>query len=481
MVTLKAPEVIIRFPALGREFTSPISYRLDSDYFASTDGFEIELYHPDPEMTRGLELQPIEVFIDGTSQLVGRVDVTEISDSRAVTIQGRDYIADLVECNVDPTLKILKGESVAQAIIKAAWPVGIGKVLGDDQVLLRNVRTGTNIASGKSSVSGFQEFKMEDFKPEAGDGIFEFVNRIAARHGGTLQPSTVRSELVFSAPNYDQEPACHLQVIDNSAATNVISATARRDFSTVPTHALFLGRGGDVAKKQSSLNATYNISICLAELSEGYALDAGADIRSRTPETRRLPDQGKTPALGVDEGEFYRLLYHKDDSARNQGQIESALARSVSERAKDTLSYTCTVRGHSDPRTGALYAIDTIASVNDEIRRVDEEMWVSGRTFSFDAESGPTTELRMVRKFMVQLNPLLGAPKNAGAAARPKPKPKITTGRVFVPRTQFSSPFDQNEDGTRKFDQSELRQVEDTENAPTFDTNLTEAEFRRGG
>jgi prophage tail gpP-like protein len=79
------------------------------------------------------------------------------------------------------------------------------------------------------------------------------------------------------------------------------------------------------------------------------------------------------------------------------------MRRAISDRAKDTLVYTCTMPGHRDRQTGAVYAIDTLVDVNDDIREVHEPLWVIGRKFRYSASEGAVTDLTMIRKDIIRL------------------------------------------------------------------------------
>ena len=93
---------------------------------------------------------------------------------------------------------------------------------------------------------------------------------------------------------------------------------------------------------------------------------------------------------------IYKPLFFRDKTAKNQEQIEAAVARALAEKLRETLVYTGAVRGHVDPTSGAVWTVDTLCHVRDEIEDVDEVMWISERTLTNDG-SGPVTELTLVR------------------------------------------------------------------------------------
>lgn len=90
---------------------------------------------------------------------------------------------------------------------------------------------------------------------------------------------------------------------------------------------------------------------------------------------------------------LYRLLVFRDDDARNGEQIEKAAKRTIAERMKDTLQYRLTLKGHVDPGSGAVYALDTMIRVDDEFADLHEVLWVADRTLRYSEGEGPMTDL----------------------------------------------------------------------------------------
>jgi prophage tail gpP-like protein len=62
------------------------------------------------------------------------------------------------------------------------------------------------------------------------------------------------------------------------------------------------------------------------------------------------------------------------------------------------------MRGHTDPDTGGIYSVNTMLHVTDEIRGVDEPMWVASRKLMFSPEAGATTELKLWRPGSFQID-----------------------------------------------------------------------------
>ncbi len=407
----------------GRSLTSEVkSWSIESDYLTSTDGFSFTCYAQDFAQVRGLEMQPVELKVNDSSQLLGRIEKSTIgTDGSAVTYEGRDYLADLVECSVDPAAKIKEGMDLFAAITAIAGPVGIDTVLSDGDLALRNIRTGKSIAGGAGKE--FQKLKAEEIDPDYGDTIFGFLAPIVARHGATIQPANSRNAVLLTSPNYTQPASYKVQrKLGDAAGNNVIRGTASRDFSRFPTYTLFNGsqtrpaqpitptsapiaigvqtgfvlaaapfgfpanifRRPNKPKRPTSTTKTYST----ADAAAGFAPSAEDIILDACHIGRRKPQDGTGDPL-----KMYRLLAVRDDKSRTQEQLERVAVRRFSERIKEILVYDVEVQGHVDPNTGAIWSVDTIVDVVDEVCDIAEPLWIAQRTLKFDDSAGATTSL----------------------------------------------------------------------------------------
>jgi hypothetical protein len=383
----------VRFNLLSRTETRFKSWWIDSSYLTSTDGFSFDLLPRTREDGQLLEMQPCELSVGGISQLVGRVDKTRVGhDGRIVTCEGRDYIADMVECNIDPTVKIAANTQLDDALLDAMRVVTIDSITDFENILFSEVRTGKAVSRKKRKR---KKRPLQDIKPKPGEGIYEFCNRLVARQGATLQPTLNRNEVVIDAPDYTQTPLYDLIRSDdpnNGVKNNIIEGEAERDYSRVPTYVVFTGTGGAPGEASAPLRIIYKMSV----LAEAFNSEMGA-IFKRAIAPERGGDGG---ALGI----LYRLLYHRDQEARTQEDLEAAAKRAIAERLKDTLAYTCTVNGHGNPLTGATYAINTMANVDDSVANVHEPLWIAKRKLRYDENGGPKTDLELWRPESFQIS-----------------------------------------------------------------------------
>jgi prophage tail gpP-like protein len=387
----------VRFNLLGRTETRFKSWSIDSAYLTSTDGFSFDLYPARREDGQFLELQPCELTVDGASQVLGRIDKTRIGhDGSVVTCEGRDYLSDLVECNCDPNLSFDAKTELADLIHGAASPCGIFEITDFENILMAEIRSGRKI---RRKPRKRRKRKLEQsYKPKPGEGIFEFINRPTARNGATIQPGPDRNTLVIDAPDYTQDASYELIRSDdpNAAnANNIVSGEAERDYSSFPTYALFVGTFGQQGQQTGGDKKLFKMK----ELSEAFNSEMGRILqRAIAPDRNEVfkSDAGFKALL-------YRLLFFRDQDARSPEDLESAAKRAIADRLKDTLRYTCTVRGHKDPRTGAVYSVNTIANVNDAICNVHEPLWVAKRTLRYDENQGALCDLELWRPESFQI------------------------------------------------------------------------------
>lgn len=382
----------VRLEALGRDLTNIQEWSIDSSFTVSTDGFDFTAYDDDVTKLRNLELQPVELLVNGHSQVLGRIDMSSCGDDgTAVRFAGRDYLADIVECNVDPLCKIKESDSIAAALTNICSPCDIDTVISDDDIAMRNVRTGIFVKKGKGG-KGFAKRLLNEYKPKPGEGMFETCNRLIARFGATIQPGPDRNTLIVTAPRYDQEPIYTVTRSRDrigSGRNNAQSSVATRDFSSFPTFALGNGWQAPADGKGVSNNQAYDIN----ELVAVYSEELKAILADSTLSGRRKPLE--SPKSGL--GQLYRLLYVKDTECRNPDQLESAMLRAIAERMKSTLEYRVTLEGHVEQESGAIWSIDTMVKVRDDVCGVNENLWIKDRKLVFSPSGGATTDLVCVR------------------------------------------------------------------------------------
>lgn len=382
----------------GEKFSDLLSYSIDSSWLTPTDAFSFEInwgIERAAELRRKFQpMQPVKLYVDDTLQLIGRIDAVESAGDggTGLRVEGRDYLAMLVDGVVDPSLRFKKEQTLGDAILSVTRPFGVVTIFSDGFNLTRNLLTGKRPYGGPPPRT-FQTAKLDEFKPEERDGAWQVAEKLAARHGFMLQPAGSRDAIVLAEPEYRQQPLYQFH-----RPGSVLRAVARRDYGDVPTVTIATGRGGSAGGKVSATQHMRSAfgDDAVSEIGKNAEVARFAGLGTGTPVVinfRIVPTAPDSPGLA---GLLYRPLYYKDKDSRNQEQLERGLKREVCERLRKTLEYTVTMRGHSHPETGAYYAIDTMADVKDGIEDINEQLWVYARRFWNDG-GGPMTELKMLR------------------------------------------------------------------------------------
>lgn len=394
-------------------------WSIQSNYLQSTDSFDFTLIDDNINNLRGLECQPVTLEVDGQIQLIGRIDMTSRGNSgKSISCSGRDYRADLVECNIDPTFVVKEGETLGNVIIRAASPVGITKVgSGSDIATVRNVRTGRAFGD-TGTPPNFRDIKQEDMKPDPGQGIYEFLKKIIERHGCTIQPDLSRDSLLIAGPIFKQDvPYKIIRLLSSTEKNNVLSSNATRDFSSFPSLTIVQGHGsprtGEPTKSDHAMIDTWSLAqqfqrdgddtVVFSDDPQGTSNsnsptsqgELGRILNDITWSGRRKPGEKNGDLL--EQHKIYRLNVFRDKDARTAVQLGKAAKRLLNEHLKNTLIYEVEVIGHRDPFTGAIWSIDTIVEVNDDICDVHEKLWVIERTLSYGKGSGAKTKLKCIR------------------------------------------------------------------------------------
>jgi prophage tail gpP-like protein len=410
------------------------SYRLTSNYMTPTDAWEFVVFSEENQFDlRRIwrPLQPVRLYINGACQLVGRIDGIEgvPKSGGALRVFGRDYLADLVDATVDPQFSVQKGWTLEQAYQALFRPFGITKIESsniDALAILLGSAASTKVKKTKRKAA----VSLEDFKAEENLGVMELGSKIAARHGLILLPAPERDTIIVDSPNYDQDPIVRLE-----RPGNILDASARRDYTSVPTVTIGRGRTGFTNDSASGGRSQYSTftgptapSKRIAKLAEVQRILERLDGLSSVIEDRADLNSRAVPLAGT----LYRPLFYRDKDSRNQEQLDFAVRRMIAERLRDTLTYDVTMQGHADRQTGAVYAVDTMADVADNVEDISERLWCFERTFVNEGD-GPKTELKYIRpdSYVLEEPPAVAVAVAAGKSpAKKEADDKVARARA---------------------------------------------------
>lgn len=416
----------VEIVSTGERFTNFESWNIQQNYTTPADGFEFTVYdRKDPGKLRRTfrPWQNVNLYINGCLQVLGRIDSTDgVGDNNdSLSVRGRDYMGAFVDPPMDPSFRVSKGEHLDSLIQRALAPFGVNTVVGDGYNLARNAATGKN---SRGVPSDFKGIPMEDMKPSDNQGTFQFLTSIVSRHGFTIQPTTLREWVALAAPDYSQQPLYEFRrSASNPSLTNILQGKASRDYTNVPSVTIATGRvlpkgvkyvrGTDEEslRHDAAVIARWWFGLEADKLSsQSVAVPARYTIKTfgigspstigELEEVRRVfngvavEEHIKPGTLG-DESKVYKPLFYKDDKARNTSQLYYGLRRELAERLKDTLVYSVEVLGTAAP-DGAIYCVDTLARVDDDVQDVHETMWIMDRSVS-DSGNGAVTTLQLIR------------------------------------------------------------------------------------
>lgn len=386
----------VEIEGVGTFYDGFLSYRINSNYTTPTDEWEFVVYSEDDPgalRDRWRPWQPVRLYINGCCQVIGRIDrISGVKGTSALKVSGRDYLADLVDATMDPTYQVGAGVTIGEMILEVFKPWGITSVLSDGG-LTRDIRTGKQ--PYQPDPQDLEQVRLEDLRAEENQGVFEFANKIVARHAFTIQPGGTRDSVLIVRPQYAQAP---LYPLDRPG--NIHEAVADRNYTNVPTVTLGRGRAGGNKHQVGGSRSVFptfseGAPSRIGTTTEVLAITTADNNLAVTRELRYDHKTGDNTIYGY-APPVYKPLFFRDKDSRNDAQVERAVRRMVAEKLRETLSYSVEMQGHAERASGAVWSIDTIASVNDNLERVHESLWIWDRTLYNDG-SGPMTDMILVR------------------------------------------------------------------------------------
>lgn len=400
--------VVLSVPDVGLEINTFKSYEFNSNFITPTDGWNFVVGNDILTDNLIKILTPgtrVSLSINGRTQGDGLIDGVDLSSSRKagteLHVHGRDRLAQVVDSCADPKTRLTAGMTIFDAVKTFFTPFG----WSDDTQFLVNNATNRNVMTGATRGTPttkkgkpLKSYVLHQTKPYPAEGTFAFLSRLSQRFGLWIWLTADGQFVVLSKPDFEQEAIYSIrhrrgpEEIYNNALT-VHSAT---NYADQPSCIIATagGTGGE--------NAVGNFSLGVVN----PAIDAdNAVVINAYPNTRFIawPD---SPWISAPvKFPFARPLFLHDDESKTFDELEGFLRREISLRARRTLTYTVEVEGHAVSKsTGAvndadslIWAVDTIANVEDDVADIHEPLWIMGRTFIKSREGGTKTRLEMIR------------------------------------------------------------------------------------
>lgn len=365
---------VVRVVVDGKEVGGWESYEISQSMRTPADAFTLsrpfdraawDLLRPD---------RPIKVLIDEVTVLTGFIDDSEKSDNGAdsITISGRDKVGRLVQESA-PGVSY-RGLTERDLIARVASP-WFTKVTNSNARNRKVVR-----GRGRQAVVGDEPIKLDTrggTSIEPGQARWAVIEELLRQSGHLCWSSGDGRELIVGLPNYNQ--AIQWSIFHPS------------DTSTrgLEGNALAFGIKRSTGDRYSKI----------VVVGSGAGTDAnyGAAVSSRYGEAK---DNPLTPdGHGTTFSAPKRLVLVEDVQSR--AEATSLAKREMARRALDSLRVNATLPLHGQVLSGArraLFALDTMARVEDEVTGLAGAYLVDSLQFTGSRQNGQRTKLSAIPK-----------------------------------------------------------------------------------
>jgi prophage tail gpP-like protein len=304
-----------------------------------------------------------QLLVNGHPQMAGLIDSVEVEASRggvAVSVTGRDMLSPCVDSNIDPRLAVRKEMGLielAQLVLVEQFDLPI-TIFGEEA----DADTSRSMAVGRRLVGKAKKGKkspkdpLKDLRPHANEGGFAYLMRFAHRVGHHVWSIPDGSGVILGKPSYEQEAACELmrkRGIHNSG-TNIEKGRVASNNTAVPSDVYVWGKGTKPGPKSNPIGYAHN-----------------------------------------DSAPYFKPFYVTDEESSSKEHCDTVARYVMGKALRNSLTYNCTVRGLSDPMTGAIYNVDTVIDVTDEHCGINGPMWVESRIFR-KSRAGTFTDLKLI-------------------------------------------------------------------------------------
>jgi prophage tail gpP-like protein len=359
----------------------------------------------------------IQIKINGQIQMTGYIEkVSERLDPHSgsvITIQGRDIMARVLEGHIDP-LALYTTNSTLQSIVETTLaPFGITQIDNSD---LLNI----NVMTGKTGLpdedTTFTSKQLKSIKGKYGEGAFRFIERLLAHQGFMIWARADGNGVVISAPNYENSP---LYSITHKASgnSNILSGERVIDITGQPT--IIVAKGASTGDGSTSV-----ISSFVVMLNELTAFDNNSNFLPQVaPIINKYITAGATIIPPRTQLFAYRQnininpiilppMYIENKEAQDNNQLQLYVRHTMAHFQYKMYQLHYRVLGHT--QNTVPYAVNTIISVSDDVLELNEDMWILERTFSKSPTGGTVTDLKLIRKYTLDIGTSLGGSKIQG-------------------------------------------------------------------
>jgi prophage tail gpP-like protein len=404
-----------------------VSYSFSSDFKDATDKFSITI---EDDNLGGIKKkirngERIIFKVNDCIQTTGTIEDLDISCSRSggtvMTINGRNLLGEVADSYIDPEITITEKDTLEAAIKKVFSPFGISKFEIDDEAnrnLIAGAKAG-HVDKGKTfkgKANSLKKFISHQTKPNPGEGMYQFAERISKRFGLHIWLSADGETLYVGVPTFAQAPLYSLyRSTQQKNGNNIIDGSARFNWSGQPSLIIAQGHGGGKEFSKSAFkiimineltglvrtdasegpNPIQNQPLSkVKELVDKYKVKGSKVLDIRTD----LIDQIPSTVFGAFPKNC-KAFFLFDDESKTPEELEFAVRRKMASFQSTYMTLSYTVSGHSNSTLtpgGAIYGVNTTIDVIDDAIGVQGTYWIKKRIFTKDRSSGTKTQLELI-------------------------------------------------------------------------------------
>ncbi len=335
-------------------------YSIEGHLYTADHAWSMELANPVGGINPG---QLVEVWINGLRELAGIADCVGlyyVKKGRVLRIEGRDLMGYLVDscCTAFPTLKGMTLKALAQTLLEQV-PKQFRTVM--NVTYQENMVGRLKLKKGKKgSIQNADEQNPQAYSQiEPGMTIFEVLREYAHSRGLLFWCDTDGS-FTFGRPRAAGGPKYNIVTRISRAAQGL------RD-----------GQGNNAIAGELIQNISRRYSECIIT-GQQQGTDSLTAAEINTMATKR------------DETfPFYKPLVRRNNNDASSPALEARME--LEKRKAEGFALRYTVAGHS--QNGTNWRINEMTRVTDEVLGINGSYLIYGRTFIFDRDYGPQTEL----------------------------------------------------------------------------------------
>lgn len=378
------------------EFTRFLSYEYTENYLSPSDESSFEIAERELSDTDAAALVPgsvVQVVVNGSVQSVGILDDVDATVDRTagalVRVSCRDQMSLAIDAQVDPRIRFLPTQTLADVLTTCYVPLGFTD-FEIDNYANRNVITGQTYGTPSSKKGKpLKSFILHQEKPYQDEGVYAFTSRISQRFGLWPRPGATAGQLIVSKPDFEQEPRYGLQHAYGASAlsNNVEKGHFKRSRQEQPSILYAAGFGGGGEFSKSKLRG--GVVNPIVDADNSALIDSYPDVKLAS-----VPAVTAAFPPFIEAGARPAFLY--DSESHSQDQLNSFLLRELSLRMRKALTARYEIMGHM--LNGQVPCVDTIVNLDDQRPTVKwaGPLWILGRRFSKNASSGTRTTLELL-------------------------------------------------------------------------------------